>query len=108
MQLQMASSMPIPEGIEVSHSMADGVQVERLTIPGAKGKVIFYIHGGAFLIGSAEAGRYEVSNIAMRCKHNVIGVNYTLATEKPFPAGLNDCAVPYLPAVSVAGERPGI
>ncbi|HHV12494.1 MAG TPA: alpha/beta hydrolase [Clostridiales bacterium] len=95
MQLQMASSMPIPEGIEVSHSMADGVPVERLTISGAKGKVIFYIHGGAFLIGSAEAGRYTVSNIAMRCKRNVIGVNYTLATEKSFPAGLNDCAVAY-------------
>ena len=95
MQTQMCSALPVPEGTEITETEADGVPVEILDIPGAQEKYILYIHGGGFLIGSAANGRYMSARIAVQCGRNVVGVNYTLATEAPFPAGLEDCGKVY-------------
>lgn len=94
-QKEMCESLPDPDGITVEETSANGVPVEILYVDGADEKWIFYIHGGGFLIGSAAMGRYESANIAVRCSRNVCGVNYTLATKAPFPAGLEDCGMAY-------------
>lgn len=94
-QAELCRQLPVPAGVKIREKMADSIPVELLDIPGADNKYIFYIHGGGFLIGEAANGRYAVSNIAVRCGRHVVGVNYRLAGEAPFPAGLHDCAQAY-------------
>lgn len=52
--------------------------------------MIIYSHGGSFISGSID----EVDNICRKLSKNskaiVVSVNYRLAPEDPFPAGLND------------------
>ena len=53
--------------------------------------VVVYFHGGAFCIGSIGL----MDNVARELAHatgaTVISVDYRLAPEHPFPAGLDDC-----------------
>ena len=52
---------------------------------------ILYIHGGAFVIGTAAAVDYTCSRLAAQVDAVVVAVEYRLAPEDPFPAGLEDC-----------------
>ena len=51
--------------------------------------VLLWIHGGGYILGSAEDDRAK--GIAKNLDCTVISVDYRLAPEHPFPAGLNDC-----------------
>ncbi|CAF0923712.1 unnamed protein product [Didymodactylos carnosus] len=53
--------------------------------------VIVYYHGGAFYMGSLETHHYITSKLAELTDFIVISVDYRLAPEHPFPAGLDDC-----------------
>ena len=57
----------------------------------ANAPVVFQVHGGGFLFGTAELGdpRNRAMALAVGCA--VASVEYRLAPESPFPAGLNDC-----------------
>lgn len=50
---------------------------------------IVWIHGGGYVMGSAEDIRAKV--IASNCECTVFSVDYRLAPEHPFPAGPEDC-----------------
>lgn len=50
---------------------------------------IIWIHGGGYILGSAEDERARV--FAHECDCTVFSVDYRLAPEHPFPAGPNDC-----------------
>jgi acetyl esterase/lipase len=56
-----------------------------------EGKVLLYLHGGAYALGSCDSHRKLVTNIAKACKVNAVMPEYRLAPEHPFPAGLHDC-----------------
>jgi acetyl esterase len=53
--------------------------------------MMLYVHGGGFTVGSSEDTAYITSRIAWETKMVVVSVNYRLAPEWPFPAGLEDC-----------------
>lgn len=53
--------------------------------------IIIYIHGGAFIFGSVNSHAPLVSHIAHRLNRRVLMIDYRLAPEHPFPAGINDC-----------------
>ena len=53
--------------------------------------MLLYIHGGGFTVGSSEDTAYITSRIAHENGVVVVSVNYRLAPEWPFPAGLDDC-----------------
>lgn len=53
--------------------------------------VLLYIHGGGFTVGSSEDTAYITSRLAAETGILVVSVNYRLAPEWPFPAGLDDC-----------------
>ena len=48
-------------------------------------------HGGGFTVGQSEDTAYIASRIAAENGMAVVGVNYRLAPEWPFPAVLDDC-----------------
>lgn len=52
--------------------------------------IIMHIHGGGCVSGSARASRGYCSQLAKESSLTVISVEYALAPEHPYPAGLND------------------
>ena len=54
-----------------------------------KQPALLWIHGGGYVMGAADDERSMT--IAHECDITVFSVDYRLAPEQPFPAGLNDC-----------------
>jgi epsilon-lactone hydrolase len=62
------------------------------TPPGASEEdMVVYIHGGGFIYGSIQSHAAMVSHIAGALHRKVLLIDYRLAPEHAFPAGLNDC-----------------
>jgi acetyl esterase len=53
--------------------------------------MMLYVHGGGFSVGQSEDTAYITSRVAAETGIVVVSVNYRLAPEWPFPAGLDDC-----------------
>jgi epsilon-lactone hydrolase len=56
----------------------------------AKNKIVIYLHGGMFVLGSIEGYKAMVSHFASAFSAKVLFIEYGLAPEKPFPHGIND------------------
>jgi len=56
---------------------------------------ILYLHGGAYVVGSARAYRHFAGQIASRVKAPAFVADYGLAPERPFPAAINDAEAAY-------------
>lgn len=54
------------------------------------GSAILYLHGGAYVVGSADSHRGLASRIAVASGVRVLLLDYRLAPEHPFPAALED------------------
>ena len=54
-------------------------------------KAIIFYHGGGWVTGDIDTYTKICAHMANRTKHIVVSVNYRLAPENPFPAGLEDC-----------------
>ena len=63
-----------------------GRRRRRRRVPG-----VLMIHGGGFVIGSVEAEHAGAALTAVGTGAVVVSVDYRLAPEHPFPAGLHDC-----------------
>ncbi len=63
---------------------------------------LIWIHGGGYIVGSAEDNRALA--IAEQLDCTVVSVDYRLAPENPFPAGLEDCQQALLWTIEHAGE----
>ena len=57
--------------------------------------VIYYIHGGGFVAGSAKGSKSYCSMLASHSGSVVVACEYSLAPEHPFPEGFNDCVKVY-------------
>src|SRR5699024_9958005 len=64
----------------------------RLFIPekSNSSKVIIFFHGGGWVTGNIDSYSNVCSHMANKTGHRVISVDYRLAPEHPFPAGLMD------------------
>lgn len=65
----------------------------RLFIPEASSssRVIIFFHGGGWVTGNIDSYSNVCSQMANQTGHRVLSVDYRLAPEHPFPAGLMDC-----------------
>jgi epsilon-lactone hydrolase len=82
--------------VQVVPVAADGVPAEWLIPPDAAAERAFvYIHGGAWFMGSPSTHRYLVSRLAQASGVQALSLDYRLAPENPFPAGLEDCLTAY-------------
>src|SRR5262245_16294206 len=84
-------------------------QVYRPTTDGHERPVVVYCHGGGFMLGCSEDTDYMTRRICSVAGVVVVSVNYRLAPEWPFPAGLDDCVEVYrwvrTHAQEVGGDR---
>ncbi len=54
-------------------------------------RCVLYLHGGAFVTGSIGTHRALMVRLAHAAQARVVGLDYRLAPEHRFPAGLDDC-----------------
>jgi len=92
-QASAAMRPPGPEvGEVVDGTMVGGLEY-RLFRPATPGPhpVTVYFHGGGWVIGNVNTHDNVCRSLAARSGHAVLSVDYRLAPEHPFPAGLHDC-----------------
>lgn len=54
-------------------------------------EVILFFHGGGWVIGNIDSYSFVCMNLANETGRKVLSVDYRLAPENPYPAGLEDC-----------------
>src|SRR5262245_13674313 len=90
------------ESIGNTYAVAENTTLEDLTVAGVACRLFtpagageedlaIYIHGGAFMYGSLTSHAPLVSHIAQAIGRKVLAIDYRLAPEHPFPAGIEDC-----------------
>ncbi len=90
------------ETIGNSYAVADNITRRNLNIAGVpcawfspadapEDDIVFFIHGGGFIYGSINSHAPMVSHIARKLNRRVLMIDYRLAPENPFPAGIDDC-----------------
>ncbi|MBV9331216.1 MAG: alpha/beta hydrolase [Alphaproteobacteria bacterium] len=81
-----------PSHIELRNTSLGGVPAEELVPKGAAAdRAVLYIHGGGWVAGSPATHRALTWRIAEKLGCRVFALDYRLAPEHPFPAGLEDC-----------------
>lgn len=89
-------SMPTHPTAEVQSMTADGVAAEWITCPNSStDRVILYLHGGGFIMGSLPVYRRLASDLAAAAGASVLLLDYRLAPENPYPAALDDALTTY-------------
>jgi epsilon-lactone hydrolase len=58
---------------------------------GHQGRTVLYLHGGGYVIGSVAGYRDLLARLAVGANARVLGIDYRLAPEHPFPAQQDDC-----------------
>jgi monoterpene epsilon-lactone hydrolase len=106
-----------PRGMSYETVRAGGVPAEWFRPEGCdESRVILYLHGGGYSIGSIDSHRDPVSRLCRASGARALVLDYRLAPEHPFPAQLDDAVAAYRwlleshvdPArVVVAGESAG-
>lgn len=85
-----------PEGTAVTSVEAGGVPAEWVVAPEADDdRVVLYLHGGGYSLGSLDSHRLLVANISRAAKARVLSVDYRLAPEHPYPAAVDDAVAAY-------------
>ncbi len=75
---------------------AGGVPAEWITTPNVLAeRVIYYLHGGGYAIGSINTHREMVSRLSRAANARVLIIDYRLAPENSFPAALDDSIAAY-------------
>lgn len=81
---------------------AGGVPAEWITTPGVVAeRVIYYLHGGGYVMGSINTHREMVSRLSRAASARVLIIDYRLAPENPFPAAVDDSLAAYRWLLSV-------
>ena len=105
---QMTGLMPLPPDVTTEAVHADGVPAEWVFVPTASAdRVVLYVHGGAYVIGSLNTHRDLAARISRAARARVLNVDYRLAPEHPHPAAVEDATAAYrwLLAQGYAPER---
>jgi epsilon-lactone hydrolase len=114
---EMMAAIPVPADVTTSPGNLGGIPVLNVETAGADhAKVIFYLHGGAYAIGTAASSVGLASDLARRAGARLVTIDYRLAPEHPHPAAIDDTVAAYrglldggvaASAIVIAGESAG-
>ena len=114
---RMVDGFTIDVAARYSRLNAGGVTSEWVTAESASdSRVVLYLHGGGYIIGSPRTHRPLMAELSQASKGRVLGLDYRLAPEHPFPAPVEDSVAAYRwllsegydPArIAVAGDSAG-
>jgi acetyl esterase/lipase len=86
---------------------AGGVKAEWIVPPNAENdRVILYLHGGGYVMGSINTHRAMIARIARASNAKALALDYRLAPEHPFPAAVDDATAAYRWLLA-EGYKPG-
>jgi len=75
---------------------AGGVPAEWISTPeSVDERVIYYLHGGGYVVGSINTHREMASRLSRAAAARVLLIDYRLAPENPFPAAVADAIAVY-------------
>jgi epsilon-lactone hydrolase len=107
---------PIFDAMFAATPVAADMRVEPATVGGIPGfwvrsrkararECMLYVHGGGYVLGSAQAVTNFVGQIAVRVGADAFVADYRLAPEHPFPAAIDDVVAAYHGLVAEGAER---
>jgi phosphinothricin tripeptide acetyl hydrolase len=99
---------PTPPDVKVERVNAPAAPAEWLRPPSAEpGRVVLYLHGGGYVIGSPRSHRHLAAAIATAAGASALLLDYRLAPEHPYPAAVEDATAAYrwLLDQAIAPER---
>lgn len=80
---------PGPDLDHITDSSVEGIPIRTYANKGANG-IFVYIHGGGYTIGDLDSHDPVCRQLAVESGATVVAVDYRLAPEHPFPAGIED------------------
>jgi acetyl esterase/lipase len=84
------------DGVRYQYVDVEGVPGTWVTGPNsAAGPVLLFTHGGGYAFGSVHTHRDFAARLADTCAARVLGIDYRLAPEHPYPAGVEDAVSAY-------------
>jgi acetyl esterase/lipase len=96
---------------------AGGVKAEwSATADAEPAKVVLYLHGGGYVIGSLDSHRHLVVEVGRAARARTLAIDYRMAPEHPFPAAVDDALAAYRfllaegvqpAAITIAGDSAG-
>jgi epsilon-lactone hydrolase len=113
---KMIAAIPLADDVVTATGALGGIPVVNVEVAGVEsGDVVFYLHGGAYAIGSAAASAGLASDVVRRAGARAISVDYRLAPESPYPAAVDDAVAAYrallesVPSsrIAIVGESAG-
>ena len=114
---EMMAGIPVAADVTTSSGRLGEIAVVNVEVAGADPeRIIFYLHGGAYAIGTATSSVGLASDLARRAGTRLVTVDYRLAPEHPHPAAIEDAIAAYRKLldsgvspsrIAVAGESAG-
>ncbi|WP_427890462.1 alpha/beta hydrolase [Kribbella sp. GL6] len=100
---ELFASRPLGDDVTLAESTYGGVPALDVRVDGADAAgVILYLHGGGYVVGSARTGANLAAPLSRRSGVPAVSLEYRLAPEHPFPAGIHDALAAYR---ELAGRR---
>jgi len=91
-----ASQFPLPDDVRCEAVDAGGVPAAWITTPEAVDeRVIYYLHGGGYVICSINTHRELISRLSRAAGARALAIDYRLAPENPCPAAVEDSMSAY-------------
>ena len=94
-----------PKVVFGDHAAGD-IAIESVCAVDSPTRVILYLHGGAYFMGSPASFRNRAMRLSYRCQAEVYVPDYRLAPEHPYPAALDDALAAWKLVRSLRANAP--
>jgi monoterpene epsilon-lactone hydrolase len=89
-------SAPAPDGVTIRDATLGGRPALEFEVDDPTGdRVVLYLHGGGYVIGSPRTHIALAGELARRARTRLVSLDYRLAPEHPFPAAVEDGLAAY-------------
>ncbi len=113
----MLGGLALPEHTTVNEIRIGDMAADWVTLPNSvNSRVVLYLHGGGYVMGSRRTHRELAARIAREAAARVLVVEYRLAPEHPFPAAVDDATAAFrwlrkqgiaAGSIAIAGDSAG-
>ena len=92
----LGALFPTAADVTLSPGTVAGQAVEWTSTPAADAnRVLLYLHGGGYVIGSLASHRHLAAELGRACGTRTLAVDYRLAPEHAYPAAVDDALAAY-------------
>jgi acetyl esterase/lipase len=99
-------ALPMGDDVTAASIDVDGMAAEWVVAGADTDRVVLYLHGGGYVMGSLTTHRKLAGDVSRAVGARVLLLDYRLAPEHPYPAGVDDAVRAYQWLLA-AGVRPG-